>query len=280
MTSKTIPLSGEEIKVEYSGGANAWLRNDGTAAVYASGAPGISAGADGVASIPAGKGAVIYSANGTVYLKGTGSVLLVGSDYSECPFYDSAASGGSGADEQARAAIEAHAGNADVHVTSAEKALWNGKADKSDIPDKLPADGGNAATLGSRPPSDYANDCNEPLDSYLSGQSGDIRALAHLLPHGGFNTNTDVFCPNITFPISGNILLSWNKSRRGTLIYGILDIRAMDNSNRYTCSITDTDHYSDWQMLLDGGNAASVGTYTEEKIAALEARIAALEGGR
>ena len=148
MTSKTISLSGEEIKVEYSGGANAWLRNDGTAAVYASGAPGISAGADGTVSIPAGKGAVIYGANGSVYLKGTGSVQLVGSDYSECPFYDSAASGGSGADEQARAAIEAHAGNADIHVTAAEKATWNGKAELSDIPTKLPADGGNAATLG------------------------------------------------------------------------------------------------------------------------------------
>ncbi len=125
MTSKTIPLTGGEIKVEYSGGANAWLRNDGTAAVYASASAGISAGADGVVSIPAGQAAAIYGASGTVYLLGTGSVQLVGSDYTSCPFKTSAQSGGSGADEVARAAIEAHAGNTEIHVTVAEKEDWN-----------------------------------------------------------------------------------------------------------------------------------------------------------
>ena len=29
MTSKTISLTGEEIRADYSGGTNAWLRNDG-----------------------------------------------------------------------------------------------------------------------------------------------------------------------------------------------------------------------------------------------------------
>ena len=37
--------------------------------------------------------------------------------------------------------------------------------------------------------------------------------------------------------------------------------------------------WSSWYNVADGGNATSVGTYTEAKIAALEARIAALEGG-
>ena len=125
MTSKTITLSGEEIKVEYSGGANAWLRNDGTAAVYASASAGITAGADGVVSIPAWQSAAIYGACGTVYLLGTGSVQLVGSDYTACPFKISAQSSGSGADDVARAAIEAHAGNTEIHVTAAEKEGWN-----------------------------------------------------------------------------------------------------------------------------------------------------------
>ena len=38
------------------------------------------------------------------------------------------------------------------------------------------------------------------------------------------------------------------------------------------------DTWSEWANISDGGNAASVGAYTEAKIAALEARIAALEG--
>ena len=167
MTSKTISLAGEEIKVEYSGGANAWLRNDGTAAVYASGTPGISAGADGVVSITVSGSAPVYGANGTVYLLGTGSVQLIGSDYSTNPFRNSAASGGSGADEQARAALRDHEANTGIHVTAAEKATWNGKADKSDIPTKTSElsndsgfitspDGGNAETLQGKSASDFA----------------------------------------------------------------------------------------------------------------------------
>ena len=126
MTSKTIVLTGEEIRADYSGGTNAWLRNDGTATVYASTAPAVTAGADGVVSIPAGQAVRIDGACRTVYLLGTtGSVQLVGSDYTACPFKTSAQSGGSGADSVARAAIEAHAGNADIHVTATEKAAWN-----------------------------------------------------------------------------------------------------------------------------------------------------------
>ncbi len=117
MTIKTIVLTGEEIRVEYSGGCNAWLRNDGTAAVYASASAGITAGADGTVSIPAGQSVGVYGADGTVYLLGTGSVQLIGSDYSTNHFRNSAASGGSGADDVARAAIGAHAGNTAIHKT-------------------------------------------------------------------------------------------------------------------------------------------------------------------
>lgn len=126
MTSKTIVLTGAEIRADYSGGTNAWLRNDGTATVYASTAPAVTPGADGTVSIPAGQAVRIDGACRTVYLLGTtGSVQLVGSDYTACPFKTSAQSGGSGADSVARAAIEAHAGNADIHVTATEKAAWN-----------------------------------------------------------------------------------------------------------------------------------------------------------
>ena len=132
MTSKTIALSGAEIRADYSGGTNAWLRNDGTATVYASTAPGVTAGADGTVSIPAGQAAAIYGVCGAVYLLGTGSVMLVGSDYTACPFKTSA-QGGSGADDVARAAIEAHAADADIHVTADEKAYWNTLSGKNEL---------------------------------------------------------------------------------------------------------------------------------------------------
>ena len=289
MTSKTIVLTGEEIKVEYSGGCNAWLRNDGTATIYASGAPGISAGADGTVSIPAGKGAVIYGANGSVYLKGTGSVQLVGSDYSECPFYDSAASGGSGADEQARAAIGAHAGNAAIHVTAAEKALWNGKADSADIPTKISEltndsgfinspDGGNAATLEDHPASDFF----QVSTGLRKGtQASDI--FSNMSPtHAGWNN----FCA-IEDDGSGDGIANAPESMRPAR-YEVWT--CCENMSRgYQIAVSLFTHkiyikylqdgaWSGWYNIADGGNAASVGTYTEAKIAALEARIAALEG--
>ena len=132
MTSKTIVFTGEEIRADYSGGTNAWLRNDGTATVYASTAPAVTPGADGAVSIPAGQAAAIYGACGAVYLLGTGSVMLVGSDYTACPFKTSA-QGGSGADDVARAAIEAHAADADIHVTADEKAYWNTLSGKNEL---------------------------------------------------------------------------------------------------------------------------------------------------
>lgn len=132
MTSKTIVFTGEEIRADYSGGTNAWLRNDGTATVYASTAPAVTPGADGVVSIPAGQAAAIYGACGAVYLLGTGSVMLVGRDYTACPFKTSA-QGGSGADDVARAAIEAHAADADIHVTADEKAYWNTLSGKNEL---------------------------------------------------------------------------------------------------------------------------------------------------
>ena len=126
MTAKTITLTGAETRAVYSGGSNAWLRNDGTDVIYAAAVPGITAGSDGVVSIPAGQSAPVYGAYGTVYLLGTGSVQLIGSDYSTNPFKTSAQSGGSGADSVARAAITAHAGNTEIHVTAAQKSVWDG----------------------------------------------------------------------------------------------------------------------------------------------------------
>ena len=117
MSNLTISLTGSEVKADFHG-TNAWLRNDSASTVYASKSPGITEGAAGVVSVPAGSSAPVFDAHGTVYLIGTGSVLLIGSDYSENPFKSSAQSGGSGADEVARAAIEAHAGNSAVHLTA------------------------------------------------------------------------------------------------------------------------------------------------------------------
>ena len=178
MTAKTITLTGAEIRAGYSGGANAWLRNDGTDVIYAAAVPGITAGADGVVSIPSGQAAAIYGACGSVYLLGTGSVQLVGSDYTACPFKTSAQSDGDGADSVARAAITAHAGNTEIHVTAAEKSGWDGLSNPNLLinPDFAVNQRGN---------SDY-NSNGYAVDGWKlqingSGNSGSYNAETHVL---------------------------------------------------------------------------------------------------
>lgn len=119
MAYKTIALTGAEIEVDISG-QNCDIRNDGTGVVYASATAGITAGADGVLSIPAGGAAKLLDSNGTVHLLGTGSVLLCGNDYAELVFKTAASASGGGGTEDlvARNAIDAHAGNTAIHLTA------------------------------------------------------------------------------------------------------------------------------------------------------------------
>lgn len=254
MTSKTITLSGTEIRADYSGGVNAWLRNDSTAVVYASTTPGVVAGADGVVSIPAGQAVRIDGACGTVYLLGTGSVQLVAADYVACPFKTSAQSGGSGADEVARAAIEAHTANTDIHVTAAQKAAWDGKADLSDIPDKLPADGGNANTVGGKSASEFME---------ISATSGLLTSINDMIEPGTYGIQTGVT------PDAPTGYGSW----------GLCDVR------RYGAICCQTIKY-ETGIILNRAETVGQTTWGEWErlvdstmLAALEARIAALEGG-
>ena len=206
MTSKTIALTGAEIRADYSGGTAAWLGNDGTATVYASTAPAVTPGADGTVSIPAGQAVRIDGACRTVYLLGTGSIQLVGSDYTACPFKTSALSGGSGADSVARAAIEAHAADADIHVTADEKAYWNTLSGKNDLdnPD---------FRVNQRGLSEYST--GYTVDRwYISTdkckaapESDGIRLTAT----AALTSNTHAFWQNIEFPLApGKYTLSLN----------------------------------------------------------------------
>ena len=255
MTSKTIALTGAEIRANYSGGANAWLRNDGTATVYASTAPGVTAGADGVVSIPAGQSVGVYGANGTVYLMGTGSVQLVGSDYTACPFKTSA-QGGSGADDVARAAIEAHAGNADIHVTADEKAYWNTLSDKNDLdnPD---------FRVNQRGLSEYST--GYTVDRwYISTdkckaapESDGIRLTAT----AALTSNTHAFWQNIEFPLApGKYTLSLNVLE----VSGVWSarIRTVNASGDYVDS-----YYT--SVLREGVNKVSVDLPEGEYISAV-----------
>ena len=258
MTSKTITLAGAEIRADYSGGTNAWLRNDGTATVYASTAPGVTAGADGVVSIPAGQAVRIDGACRTVYLLGTGgSVQLVGSDYTACPFKTSTSAGGeSGVDEVARAAIEAHAADTDIHVTADEKAYWNTLSGKNDLdnPD---------FRVNQRGLSEYST--GYTVDRwYISTdkckaapESDGIRLTATAT----LTSNTHAFWQNIEFPLApGKYTLSLNVSE----VSGVWSarIRTVNASGDYVDS-----YYT--SVLHEGVNKVSVDLPDGEYISAV-----------
>lgn len=134
---KTITLTGDEVEVSGLTGTHAHLRNDGTSTIYAAKTAGITPGADGVGSVQAGKAYTLRGISGTIFLLGTGSVHIQSDDIADSPFDSSAASGGSGADDVARAAIGAHEADTDIHVTAADKVRWNGisNPDLLDNPD-------------------------------------------------------------------------------------------------------------------------------------------------
>ena len=255
MTSKTIVFTGEEIRADYSGGTNAWLRNDGTATVYASTAPAVTPGADGVVSIPAGQAAAIYGACGAVYLLGTGSVMLVGSDYTACPFKTSA-QGGSGADDVARAAIEAHAADADIHVTADEKAYWNTLSGKNELdnPDfRVNQRGQNEYSTGYTVDRWYisTDKCK------AAPETNGIRLTAT----AALTSNTHAFWQNIEFPLApGKYTLSLNVLE----VSGVWSarIRTVNASGDYVDS-----YYT--SVLHEGVNKVSVDLPDGEYISAV-----------
>lgn len=61
--------------------------------------------------------------------------------------------------------LTTHKNDTTVHITAEERVKWDGKADKSDIPTKLPADGGNADTLDGKHANDIAYNPNILINS-------------------------------------------------------------------------------------------------------------------
>ena len=133
------------------------------------------------------------------------------------------------------------------------------EAIKGKIPASLPANGGSADyaadadKLDGLHADEFARQYNDELRVYLNGQSGDIRALVHQLPIGGYALYTmDSEYNGITFPIQGYCLMSWfpSKSIVNNYMYGTLIIRPMSSVGAtYICSVYNTYSYTDWEQI-------------------------------
>ena len=272
MATKTINLTGAEVAVTGLDGAHAHIRNDGTEVIYVAKTAGITTGADGVLSIPAGQAATVYGISGTVYMLGTGSAQIISNDYSELPFKTSATSGGSGADEVARAAISSHAGNAEIHVTAAEKASWNGKAELSDIPTTLPANGGNAETVGGKSLSQIMTS-----NGLFTGDLDTLKVQCSVLAMDCTNAPENAaYWGTVCVYIGGT----------GSVVQIFAETTLNPNELTKVFIRHFTGHFwSPWKNIADCGNATTLETHPasdfvlKTEYEALAARVAALEGG-
>lgn len=273
---QTLTLTGKEICVPYKGYGVA-VRNDGTNTIYVSGVPGIVKGGDGVVSVPAGSSVTISSASEELYLLGEGTVFLMETNSSSNPFKASAQSGGSGADEIARAAINTHVGNDSIHVSADERSAWNSKADISDIPAALPANGGNADTVGNKGTADLiagytlsdnylAIPGNSDLNSYVSNglYLASDSTLSKTLKNSPYSTSG--FYLAVYVRNKSNILqtaTAWDGTEK----------RRMFNGSSW----------ADWTSINSKGNAASLESHPASDFVlksdfdALLARVVKLE---
>ena len=133
MNIKTITTTDGVNTVDFGSAASRfyWFRNIGTTTVYVSGNSDILAGGDGVAELAAGDSVCIETLSGKVYVLGAGKVEIYNTGNKFCPFKIAPVAGGGEA--------------VDAYTKSESEARY---AQKTDIPSSLPANGGNADTVG------------------------------------------------------------------------------------------------------------------------------------
>ena len=133
-----------------------WLKNLGDSTLYVSANPNPIAEKDDVAELPA-KGAVsVETDEGKVYVLGAGKVEIHRTNSKFCPFeWQSSGSGGGG--------------TIDAYTKTESDAKY---AQKTDIPTTLPANGGNADTVGGKVPEKIFYDNGFSTDLNDATQSG------------------------------------------------------------------------------------------------------------
>lgn len=173
---KTVILKGNELKVEGLGGFNTFVQNLSGSVIYASKSPDIVAGADNVAEIPVGSGKLISTTNGTVYLLGTGKAELTGVDSDGVITTGGTAVYNFGGSSDGGASFMEFVNYADtqdeITLNSAKEyanLITQDKADKTELPTTLPANGGNADTVGG-----FSVGCDVPADAVFTDTIVDI----------------------------------------------------------------------------------------------------------
>lgn len=120
------------IKFDETGGVFYWILNTGSSTVYASTKSAFTAGDDGVVSLGPKESRRLETNNDTIYILGEGQVEIHNQRDGICSFKQAPTSSGGGE-------------TVDAYTKTESDAKY---AQKTDIPSSLPANGGNADTVG------------------------------------------------------------------------------------------------------------------------------------
>lgn len=152
-----------------------------------------------------------------------------------------------------------HTNNADIHVTAEEKASWNGKAELSDIPTTLPANGGNADTLDGK----HADDFIYARGYFASIDLNEIRYPCSGLATGCLNAPTD--------KMWGTLIVFAGGTGSFTQIYVVATLEGVPSDvwvRQYPLADNQLE-WTPWRNTADGGNAATLDGLHANEIATI-----------
>ena len=219
MNIKTITTTEGVNEVDFGSSASRfyWFQNLGTTAVHVSGKADITAGADGVAELAAGDSVCIETLGGKVYVLGAGKVQIHNTGDKFCPFKNAPAAGGGEA--------------VDAYSKTESDARY---AQKSDIPISLPANGGNADTVGGVGIANLRQITQTVINTLPAVPSGE----------DDFLVNCDT--SDTTFPYWYGYLSIRYGSYTGEYV---ATFRTTGNDNKVYYNTYLTNHWSGWQEI-------------------------------
>lgn len=222
MNIKTITATEGVNKVDFGSSASRfyWFQNIGTTTVHVSANADIVAGADGVAELAAGGVTCIETTEGKVYVLGAGKVQIHNVGDKFCPVF-----------KRAPAQSGGGSGTGDGYTKSESDARY---AQKSDIPSSLPANGGNADTVGGVGIANLRQITQTVINTLPAVPSGE----------DDFLVNCDT--SDTTFPYWYGYLSIRYGSYTGEYV---AIFRTTGNDNKVYYNTYLTNHWSGWQEL-------------------------------
>ena len=219
MNIKTITTIDGVNEVDFGSGASRfyWFQNLGTTTVHVSGNADIVAGGDGVAELAAGDSVCIETLGGKGYVLGAGKVQIHNTGDKFCPFKNAPAQSGGEA--------------VDAYTKSESDAKY---AQKTDIPTTLPANGGNADTVGGVGIANLRQITQTVINTLPAVPNGE----------GDFLVNCDT--SDTSFPYRYGHLSVRYGSYTGEYV---ATFRTTGNDNKVYYNTYLTNHWSGWQEI-------------------------------